>query len=176
MIAAVDELEPVIGQRTAHAVTGAARASTHRRRRPPAPRVGAPRKPPASTLSGAERVEVLELMGSERFIDTSPGAVVATLLDEGRYLASERTVYRVLAAEGGAPVRERRRQLTHPPYARPELIATGPNQVWTWDISKLRGPVTHSYFLLYSIIDIFSRYTTGGGWSPTASRSCLPSG
>ena len=100
-------------------------------------------------------------MGSDRFLDSSPGAVVATLLDEGYYLASERTVYRVLADVAGAPVRERRRQLTHPAYARPELIATGPNQVWSWDISKLRGPVKHSYFLLYSIIDIFSRYTSG---------------
>ena len=161
MIAATDELEPLVGQRTAHAATGASRATSHRRRRPPALRVPRPRAAPASRLSVVERGEILEVMGSERFLDTSPGAVVATLMDEGRYLASERSVYRVLADAAGGPVRERRRQLTHPPYARPELIATAPNQVYTWDISKLRGPVKHSYFLLYSIVDIFSRYTPG---------------
>jgi len=112
-------------------------------------------------LSVAEREQVLEVLGSERFIDSSPGAVVATLLDEGLYLASERTFYRVLAAAGGGEIRERRNQLTHPPYARPELLATGPNQVWSWDITKLRGPVKHSWFQLYSIIDIYSRATVG---------------
>lgn len=161
MIAAVEELEPLVGQRAAHVATGTSRATSHRRRRPPEPRAARPRAAPASRLSDAERGEILEVMGSDRFIDTSPGAVVATLMDEGRYLASERSVYRVLADAAGAPVRERRRQLTHPAYTRPELIATAPNQVYTWDISKLRGPVKHSYFLLYSIIDIFSRYTPG---------------
>lgn len=100
-------------------------------------------------------------MGSDRFVDASPGAMVATLLDEGQYLASERTVYRVLAEAAGGQVRERRRQLTHPPYARPELLATAPNQVYTWDITKLRGPAKHTWYLLYSIIDIFSRYIPG---------------
>lgn len=161
MIAATEELEPLVGQRAAHAATGASRATTHRRRKPPMPRAPRAREAPASRLSDVERGEILEVMGSDRFIDASPGAVVATLMDEGSYLASERTIYRVLADAAGAPLRERRRQLVHPPYTRPELIATAPNQVWTWDISKLRGPVKHSYFLLYSIIDIFSRYTVG---------------
>jgi len=161
VIAATDELEPLVGQRNAHAATGASRATSHRRRRPPVARVPRVRKPPASKLSPVERVEVLEVMGSDRFIDSSPGAVVATLLDEGTYLASERTIYRVLADAAGGPVRERRRQLIHPPYARPELLATRPNEVWTWDITKLRGPAKHSCFLLYSIIDIFSRYSPG---------------
>lgn len=161
MIAAVEQLEPVIGQRGAHRVTGASRATSHRRRRPPVRRPARPRRAPASKLSIVERAEILDVMGSDRFIDTSPGAVVATLLDEGRYLASERTVYRVLADAAGAPVRERRQQLTRPPYARPELLATAPNQVYTWDITKLRGPAKHSCFLLYSIIDIFSRYCPG---------------
>ena len=161
MIAAAAELEPHIGQRAAHDAVGASRATSHRRRCPPAPRPVKPRTAPASKLSVVERDHVLEMLGSDRFIDASPGAVVATLLDEGQYLASERTFYRVLAAASGGEVRERRSQLTHPTYARPELLATGPNQVWSWDITKLRGPVKHSWFQLYSIIDIYSRATVG---------------
>ena len=87
---------------------------------------------------------MLEVLHAERFVDSSPAQVWATLLDEGTYLASERTMYRLLAANG--PVRERRDQLTHPPYARPELLAERPNQVWSWDITKLLGPATWSYF------------------------------
>jgi Transposase and inactivated derivatives len=102
---------------------------------------------------------VLEQLHSERFVDASPAEVWATLLDEGTYLASERTMYRLLAADG--PVRERRDQLTHPPYARPELLAERPNQVWSWDITKLLGPATWTYFYLYAILDVFSRYVVG---------------
>jgi putative transposase len=96
---------------------------------------------------------------SERFVDSSPAEVWATLLDEGTYLASERTMYRLLAGDG--PVRERRDQLTHPPYARPELLAERPNQVWSWDITKLLGPATWTYFYLYAILDLFSRCVVG---------------
>ncbi len=160
-MAAAIELEPVIGQRAAHDAVGASRATTHRRRRPPTPRPMKVRSAPKSKLSDAERDRVLETLGSDRFLDSSPGAVVATLLDEGRYLASERTMYRVLAPAGGGEVRERRNQLTHPPYARPELQATRPCEVWSWDITKLRGPVKRAGWLLYSIIDIYSRYTVG---------------
>ena len=134
----VTELAPIVGTRTACAALAVARATHYRRRR--GPRLGppAPRPSPVRALSEAERAAVLELLHAERFVDASPGAVVATLLDEGTYLASERTLYRILADAG--EVRERRNVLHHPAYARPELLATGPNELWSWDISKLRGP------------------------------------
>ena len=94
-------------------------------------------------------------------MDASPAAVWATLLDEGRYLCSQRTMYRLLAGNG--ELRERRDQLTHPAYARPELLASQPNQVWSWDISKLKGPATWSYYYLYVVLDVFSRYVVA--WS-----------
>jgi putative transposase len=96
---------------------------------------------------------------SERFVDKAPGEVVATLLDEGVYHCSERTMYRIL--KGNDEVRERRNQLRHPEYKKPELLATGPNQVWSWDITKLKGPVKWTWFYLYVILDIFSRYVVG---------------
>jgi putative transposase len=100
---------------------------------------------------------VLAELHSERFVDSSPEEVYATLLDEGRYLASTRTMYRLLEAKHGG-VRERRDQLTHPAYARPELLAERPNELWSWDISKLKGPAKWTYFYLYVILDVFSRY------------------
>ena len=103
---------------------------------------------------------MLGLLHSERFVDSSPAQVWATLLDEGRYLASERTMYRLLAARHGG-VRERRDQLTHPAYARPELLAEQPNELWSWDISKLKGPAAWSCFHLYVILGVFSRYCVG---------------
>jgi putative transposase len=102
---------------------------------------------------------LLELLNGERFVDTSPAQIYATLLDEGRYLASERTMYRLLAAHG--EVRERRDQLVHPDYVRPELLAERPNEVWSWDISKLKGPAKWTYYYLYVILDVFSRYCVG---------------
>ena len=114
---------------------------------------------PARALSKREREVVLFELHSERFLDASPAAVVATLLDEGRYLASERTMYRVLAAEG--EVRERRNQREHPAYQKPELLAQCPNQVWSWDITKLKGPATWTYYYLYAVLDVFSRYIVG---------------
>jgi len=96
---------------------------------------------------------------SPRFVDCSPAQVWATLLDEGRYRASERTMYRLLAANGER--RERRDQLRHPAYARPELLAERPNEVWSWDISKLLGPAKWTYYYLYVILDVFSRYAVG---------------
>jgi putative transposase len=110
-------------------------------------------------LSLAEQAAVLEVLHSERFRDAAPAAVYATLLDEGTYLASERTMYRLLAAEG--ETRPRRDQLVHPAYAKPELLATAPKQVWSWDITKLLGPATWTYFYLYVILDVFSRYVVG---------------
>ena len=117
------------------------------------------RAPPARALSDVERAAVLGELHSERFVDCSPAHVYATLLDEGRYLASERTMYRLLAANG--ELRERRDQLTDPPYVRPELLAERPNEVWSWDISKLLGPAKWTYFYRYVIVDVFSRYAVG---------------
>ncbi len=157
--AAIQEIEPMVGTLPACRALGASRAGLYRRRSPPTPRILRPRRPPDRALSDHERAAVLEQLNSARFMDASPAEVYATLLDEGRYLASERTMYRLLAAD--APVRERRDQLTHPPYARPELLAEQPNEVWSWDISKLKGPATWTYFYLYVILDVYSRYVVG---------------
>ncbi len=110
-------------------------------------------------LTQEERAEVLAVLTSERFCDQAPAAVYATLLDEGVYLCSVRTMYRVLESEGA--VKERRAQLRHPAYAKPELLAEGPNVVWSWDITKLLGPAKWTYYYLYCIIDIYSRYVVG---------------
>ena len=99
------------------------------------------------------------MLAGPRFVDRAPAEVVATLLDEGHYLCSERTMYRILAAD--QPVRERRNQREHPQYAKPELVATAPNQTWSWDITKLLGPTKWTYFHLYVVLDIFSRYAAG---------------
>jgi putative transposase len=155
----VEELTPLVGTRPACRALGAAPATIYRRRRPPEPRPARPRAVPARALSEPERQTVLAELYSERFVDCSPAQVWATLLDEGRYLASERTFYRLLAANG--QVRERRDQLTHPAYAKPELLAERPNELWSWDISKLKGPVKWTYFYLYVILDVFSRYAVG---------------
>jgi len=110
-------------------------------------------------LSVAEQAAVLDVLHAPRFRDAAPASVYATLLDEGVYLASERTMYRLLDAAG--ETRERRDQLVHPTYRKPELLATAPNQVWSWDITKLLGPAKWTYFYLYVILDIFSRYVVG---------------
>ena len=156
---AIEELTPIVGTRPACRALGAAPATIYRRRNPPAPRPPRPKLPPARALSGEEREAVLEELHSERFIDCSPAQTWATLLDEGRYLASERTMYRILAAAGETA--ERRDQLVHPPYARPELLAERPNELWNWDITKLLGPAKWTYFYLYVILDVFSRYVVG---------------
>jgi putative transposase len=158
----VEELTPIVGTRPACRALGAAPATIYRRRRPPEPRPRRPRPAPARALSEREREAVLAELCSERFVDSSPAQVWATLLDEGRYLASERTMYRLLAAANGH-VRERRDQLAHPAYQRPELLAERPNEVWSWDISKLKGPAKWTYYYLYAVLDVFSRYAVG--WS-----------
>ncbi len=99
------------------------------------------------------------MLHDNRFADLPPAEVYATLLDEGKYVCSIRTMYRVLTEQD--EVKERRRQLQHPRYQPPELLATGPNQLWSWDITKLRGPVKWTYFYLYVILDVFSRYVVG---------------
>jgi putative transposase len=140
---------------------GVPRASWYRHERP-VPVAYGPKKRRASprrSLSETERETVLETVNSQRFADQAPGEIVATLLDEGRYLCSERTMYRILKDHD--QVRERRRFLRHPTYQRPELLATRPNEVWTWDITKLKGPVKYQYFQLYVMLDIFSRMVVG---------------
>ncbi len=157
----IAELAPVIGQRAACAALGRSRATYYRRhRQSPLPlrqaRVAA-QQPRA--LSQAERAEVLDILHEERFVDQAPTSIYATLLDEGRYVCSVPTMYRVLRAED--EVRERRRQARHPATVKPELLATAPNRIWSWDITKLLGPEKWTYFHLYVIIDIYSRYVVG---------------
>ena len=133
--------------------------ATFYRRHSFAPGRQQPRSTPARALCEGERERVLETLSSPRFVDRAPAEVVATLLDEGQYLCSERTMYRILAAS--EPVRERRNQLTHPSYTKPELVATAPNETWSWDITRLLGPKRWTYFYLYVLLDIFSRYVAG---------------
>jgi putative transposase len=170
--AAVADLAPQTGTRTACAAVGAAQASWYRRHRAspaparPAPVPHADRHQPRA-LAAAGRQAILGVLHSDRFADAAPAGVWATLLDEGTYLGSVSTFYRVLRAEG--EVRERRRQATHPATVKPELMAAAPNQVWSWDITKLSGPAKWTYYYLYVIIDIFSRYVTG--WMVAACES-----
>ena len=143
------------------AAVGLAPATFHRRQRaarqPPV--AARPRPRPARALAVDERQGVLDLLREARFVDQAPAEVYATLLDEGLYRCSIRTMYRILHEND--EVRERRQQLRHPVYVKPELLAEGPNQVWSWDISKLMGPAKWTYFYLYVIIDIFSRRVVG---------------
>ena len=136
---------------------GVSRATFYRRRQPAQPQSPRPRSHRA--LSDSERDEVLATLNSDRFADKPPAEVFATLLDEGTFLCSIRTMYRILEANG--QVRERRNQLRHPEYTKPELLATGPNQLWSWDITKLKGPRKWSYYYLYVILDVYSRYVVG---------------
>ena len=156
----VEELTPIIGTRPACRAVGASPATIYRRRRPPEPMPRRARPTPARALREPEREAVLEVLHSERFVDVSPEETWATLLDEGTYLCSPRTMYRILAAHHGG-VRERRNQLTHPVYAKPELLAQRPNELWSWDVSKLKGPAKWTYYYLYVILDVFSRYVVG---------------
>jgi putative transposase len=160
--AAISDLTPVVGVKDACAAVGRPRATHYRwhRTSPAPPRPTRAPRPQPRALSGAERDRVLEVLQEERFVDLAPGEVYTILLDEGAYLCSESTMYRLLRAEHGQ-VRERRRQATHPALVKPELVAHGPNECWSWDITKLRGPAKWTYYYLYSIIDIYSRYTVG---------------
>lgn len=124
------------------------------------PKPVAKQPPPPLALSPSERQAVIEELHSERFQDTAPLEVYASLLDEGCYLCSPRTMYRILSSEHNA-VKERRRHVQRPRYSKPELLATAPNHVWSWDITKLKGPAKWTYFYLYVILDIFSRFVVG---------------
>jgi putative transposase len=165
-MAGAHELAPILGVGAACQVMGLWRGAPARHQSslrhaafvgPRRARAARPRPPLA--LDALENQALLDTLNSERFVDTAPAAVHATLLDEGRYLGSVRTMYRLLAINGGC--RERRNQLVHPAYAKPELLALAPNQVWSWDITKLKGPVKWSCFHLYVIMDIFSRHVVG---------------
>ena len=159
--AAITTLAPVVGTRAACAALGEPRARYYRRHRqgPLPERPARVARPQPRALSEAERAAVLEVLHHPDHVDEAPATVYAKLLDEGRYLASTSTMYRVLRAN--AEVRERRRQAAHPAAKKPELIAAGPNQVWSWDITKLLGPAKWELFYLYVVIDIYSRYVPG---------------
>lgn len=143
-MAAAQRLAPAIGVRKACHTMEVPRSSFYRRVRPKPHGPALKRAPHPRALTAAERAGVLEVCHSSRFTDAAPASIVATLLDEGAYLASERTFYRVLSACG--QVRERRNQLTHPAYVRPELLATSPNELWSWDITRLKGPAKWTYY------------------------------
>ena len=157
---AAHQLGQTVGRAAACRALNVPRASLYRHLRPSEPATpAAPRPSPPRALAPAEQQQVLDVLHSERFQDKAPNEVFAALLDEGTYLCSVRTMYRIL--EQGGEVRERRAQLRHPNYQKPQLLATGSNQVWSWDITKLLGPVKWTYFYLYVILDIFSRYVVG---------------
>jgi putative transposase len=139
---AIRELTPVIGTRAACAALGRSRATYYRRHRqsPLSPLPARERAPQPRALTESERAEVLRVLHHERFVDQAPASIYANLLDEGRYLCSVPTMYRVLRAEN--EVRERRRQATHPATVKPELLATGPNEIWSWDIERHEAPST----------------------------------
>src|SRR2546426_518399 len=156
-MATVSDLGPRLGIAPTCAALGLPRATYYRRRRPqraPPARVRSPR-----ALSAGEQAAILHMLHAPRFVDRAPAEVYATLLDEGQYHCSERTMYRLLANH--QEVRERRNQLRHPRYAAPELLAHRPNELWSWDITKLLGPAKWTYFYLYVMLDVFSRFVVG---------------
>lgn len=156
---AAGELAGQVGVKVACAALGVARPTFYRRRRPATTGQRQPRPKPARALSEAERSEVLDVLCSPRFADRAPAEVYATLLDEGVYLCSERTMYRILGERRA--VRERRAQRSHPNHPKPEVVARAPNEAWSWDVTRLLGPKKGQYLYLYVILDIFSRYVTG---------------
>jgi putative transposase len=161
---ALDQLRPLVGIQRACQALAVPRATWYRhwKRRfsvavvPSSEKV---RRHSPRALSKSEQSAVLECLHAERFQDCSPAQVYAALLDEGRFHCSIRTMYRLLETHGEN--RERRDQLTHPPYQKPELLATAANQLWSWDITKLRGPVKWTAYHLYVILDVFSRFVVG---------------
>jgi len=159
-LSAVAELVPAMATRRALRALGAAHATWYRRRRTARGQAVVRSRPaPPLALSSSERQCIVATLNSARFADCTPYTVWARLLDEGTYLASVRTFYHVLAAEG--LVQERRDQLVHPAHTKPELVASAPNQVWSWDITRLRSTMKWQHFYLYVVLDIFSRYVVG---------------
>jgi putative transposase len=160
-------VEPMLGTKAACAAVGRPRATHYRHQAPPKPRSTAPRPAPPNKLTDEEMGQILDVLRWPRFVDLSPAQVFHILLDEGRYLASVSTYYRLLRANG--EVRERRRQAMHPPRVRPELVARKPLVVWSWDITKLKGPKKGEYYDLYVVLDIFSRYVVAWCVAPSES-------
>ncbi len=158
-MAGAAELVPQVGTAAACQALGIPRASWYRRLRPAVPGRRQERRPSPRALAPTERQAVLDTLHGERFVDRAPAQVVATLLEEGTYLCSARTMYRLL--DEAAEVRERRAQRRHPRYQAPQLLATGPNQLWSWDITKLLGQAKWVYYYLYVLLDVFSRYVVG---------------
>jgi len=165
-MAIVTEHQATLGVAPVCRALAVPRATYYRWRTPKASVPVPPRRGPRA-LPPEERAQILALLNDDRFAELPPAEVYATLLDEGKFVCSIRTMYRVL--QENAQVQERRRQLRHPHYQAPELLATGPNQLWSWDITKLKGPVKWTYFCLYVILDVFSRYVVG--WMAAAQES-----
>jgi putative transposase len=159
LIASTEQLAKSVGVSAACLALDVPRSSLYRMR-PTSTELAKPERAVSPrALPASERTEVRQVLNSERFADQPPREVYATLLDEGTYLCSWRTMYRIL--DENQEVRERRNQLRHPQYAKPELLATQPNQLWSWDITKLLGPTKWTYYYLYNILDVFSRYSVG---------------
>jgi putative transposase len=154
-----EELQPVVGVKRACALLGRVRSSYYRRRKPVVLKEPVPRSTPPNALSDSERAQALALLCEPDHVDSSVAQVYAETLDEGTYLASQSTMLRILRANKATT--DRRRQRTHPAKKRPELLATKPNEIWSWDISKLHGPTRGLFYDLYLVIDIFSRYVPG---------------
>lgn len=169
MRAAVEELAQTLPVSHVCEAFGFPRSSLYRLRQEPEVKTRQPRASSQRALSETERAEVLNLLHSERFQDSAPRQVWATVLDEGSHLCSVSTMYRILGEQ--EEVKERRNQRTQPTYARPELLATAPNQLWSWDITWLRGPQHLLHYYLYVILDVFSRYAVG--WMLAAEESAL---
>lgn len=171
MMGTAAELAPVTGVAEASRILNIPRSTLYRLWNPPngKPAVNGQRPKPGRALSDQEKEEIRTVLNSERFQDQSPREVYAALLDEDIYLSHWRTMYRILDEHD--EMRERRNQLRHPVYAKPELLATGPNQLWSWDITKLRGPATWTYFYLYVMLDVFSRYVVGWLLAPRESAA-----
>ena len=167
MMEAVGELSGVVGKAEACRALAVPRSSYYRWCAPKPSPVPRPRSPRA--LSEQERDEVLRVLHAPAYVDLSPWSIYAALLDQGVYHCSVSTMYRLLRENG--EVRERRNQLAHPQYQKPELLARRPNEVWTWDITKLRGPVKWTYYYLYVMLDIFSRYVVG--WLVASRQTAL---
>lgn len=165
----VKELAHAVGIRAACEALGLPRSSFYRAEQPPVlkPTTPTARPTPPRALSPAEKAQVREVLNSPRFQDQAPREVYATLLEEGIYVCHWRSMYRIL--DEYDEVRERRNQMSHPAYVKPQLVATAPNQLWSWDITKLLGPAKRRYYCLYVIVDIYSRYVPG--WLLTESES-----
>ena len=162
---AIETARGTMGTAAACDALAVSRASVYRQRQPMRPPAARPAPPRA--LAPGERHVVLDTLHAERFLDQAPAQVHAALLDEGVYLCSPRTMYRIL--DRAHELKERRNQVSRPHYVKPELLATQPNELWSWDITKLLGPAKWTYFYLYVILDVFSRYVVGWMVAPRES-------